>query len=58
MLRYIIFAILIVLLILNYTAEKFLSLVLKREIMEKQVIIFKCILYVIILTGVITIMLL
>ena len=58
MLRYIIFAILIVLLILNYTAEKFLSLVLKREITEKQVIIFKCILYVIILTGVITIMLL
>ena len=58
MLRYIIFAILIVLLILNYTAEKFLSFVLKREIEEKQVIIFKCILYVITLTGVVAIMLL
>ena len=58
MLKYIIFAILVVLLILNYTAEKFLSLVCKKEITEKQVIIFKCILYVVTLLGVITIMLL
>lgn len=58
MIKYIIFAVLIVLLVLNYTAGKVLRLVLKEEPSEKQVIVFKSILYVITLAGVICIMLL
>ena len=58
MIKYIIFAVLIVLLILNYTAGKVLSLILREEPSEKQVIVFKSILYVITLAGVICIMLL
>ncbi len=58
MIKYIIFAVLIVLLVLNYTAGKVLRLILKEEPSEKQVIVFKSILYVITLAGVISIMLL
>lgn len=58
MTKYIIFAILVVLLILNYTARKVLELVLKEEVTQKQEIIFKSVLYVIMLIGVVYIMLL
>jgi len=58
MLKYIIFFVLIVLLILNYCARKVLELVLKTEVSERQEIIFKSVLYVIMLVGVVYIMLL
>ena len=58
MIKYIIFAVLIVLLILNYTSGRVLALILKEEPTEKQEILFKSILYVITLAGVICIMLL
>lgn len=58
MTKYIIFAILVVLLILNYTARKVLELVLREEVTQKQEIIFKSVLYVIMLIGVVYIMLL
>lgn len=58
MIKYIIFAVLVVLLILNYTAGKVLGLILREEPTEKQEIVFKSILYVITLAGVICIMLL
>ena len=44
--------------VLNYTAGKVLALILKEEPTEKQEIVFKSILYVITLAGVICIMLL
>ncbi|MBQ8588223.1 MAG: hypothetical protein IJ454_02420 [Clostridia bacterium] len=53
MLKYIVVAVLVVLLICNYTADKLLKLVLKREPSEKQVIVLKLVLYVVMLIGVI-----
>ncbi len=53
MLKYIVVAVLVVLLICNYTADKILKLVLKREPSEKQVIVLKSVLYVVMLLGVV-----
>jgi len=53
MLKYIVVALLVVLLICNYTADKILKLVLKREPSEKQVIVLKSVLYVVMLLGVV-----
>ncbi len=57
MLKYIVFAVLVVLLICNYTADKLLKIVIGKEPSEKQVIVLKSVLYVIMLIGVIFIFL-
>lgn len=56
MIKYIVFAVLFVLLIFNFMAGKVLELVLKKEVNEQQVVILKSVLYVIMLLGVIYIM--
>ncbi len=56
MLKYILFAVLVVLLVLNYLAGRVLTLVLKKEPTQKQVVIYKSVLYVITLIGAICIM--
>lgn len=56
MIKYIVFAVLFVLLIFNFMAGKVLELVLKKEVNEQKVVILKSVLYVIMLLGVIYIM--
>ena len=56
MIKYIVFAFLVVALILNYTIASVAKVLFKRELTEKQVITAKVILYVIMLVGVIYIM--
>lgn len=56
MIKYIALAILLAVLILNFTAKNVLELVLRKEAEEKQVITFKLVLYVIMLIGVVYIM--
>ena len=56
MIKYIALAILLAVLILNFTAKNVLELVLRKEAEEKQVITFKLVLYVIMLVGVVYIM--
>ena len=56
MVKYIVFFVLLAVLILNFSAQKVMELVLKREANEKQVITFKLILYAVTLIGVVYIM--
>ncbi len=56
MIKYIVFAVLFILLIFNFMAQKVLELVLKREVNEQQVVVLKSVLYVIMLLGVVYIM--
>ena len=56
MIKCIALAILLAVLILNFTAKNVLELVLRKEAEEKQVITFKLVLYVIMLIGVVYIM--
>ena len=56
MIKYIVFAFLVVALILNYTVESVTKVLFKKELTEKEVIAAKLILYVIMLIGVIYIM--
>ena len=56
MLKYILFAVLAVLLVCNYLSKKILGFVLKNEPTEKQEMSYKLILYVITLAIIIYIM--
>jgi hypothetical protein len=56
MIKYIVFAFLVIALILNYTIASVAKVLFKRELTEKEVITAKVILYVIMLVGVIYIM--
>ncbi|MBO5009036.1 MAG: hypothetical protein J6D26_09385 [Clostridia bacterium] len=56
MIKYIVFAVLFILLIFNFMAQKVMELVLKREVNEQQVVVLKSVLYVIMLLGVVYIM--
>ena len=56
MIKYIVFAFLVIALILNYTIASVAKVLFKRELTEKEVITAKVILYVIMLFGVIYIM--
>lgn len=56
MIKYIVFAFLVIALILNYTIASVAKVLFKRELTEKEVITAKVILYVIMLIGVVYIM--
>lgn len=56
MIKYIVFAVLFILLIFNFMAQKVMEIVLKREVNEQQVVVLKSVLYVIMLLGVVYIM--
>ncbi len=56
MIKYIVFAFLVLALILNYTITPAYKILFKKELTEKEVIKAKVILYVIMLFGVIYIM--
>lgn len=56
MLKYILFAVLVLLLVCNYLSKRILSLALKREPAQKEEMAYKLILYVITIALVICVM--